>query len=292
VIYTQKEQIKEKIDELVNDVVEGLKKELNHCLESITLTGSYTIGKISLERPNVNILIFVKPNVSAIDYLRIGEIFYEVSEKYQDYFGIKIDCFPFRFGFPVGKKELQFLFTPHILFINEKNAKPPFGIASNVLEGMKKTRKVVFGSDPLGKVDLTYTKKDVIQWALFDIGVLYRNQLIDASLAYDIRKNLDLLVGESIEIGKNALTWGTEIFLDEEDWKNGKHIELIMDKEKMIDFYQIIDKELGEAAKIILEARLKFQEYKSDKEKASKLYDAAYTAVTKVLLKTLSETKK
>jgi hypothetical protein len=287
-----KEQIKGKIDELVSELIENLKKELHHCIESITLTGSYTVGKISLERPNVNILIFVKPNVSAIDYLRIGEIFYEVSEKYQDYFGIKIDCFPFRFGFSIGEKELQFVLTPHILFMSEKDAKPPFGVASNVLEGMKKTRKIVFGNDPLGGADLAYTKKDVIQWAFFDIGTLYRNQLIDAPLTYDIRKNLDLLVGESIEIGKNALTWGTEIFLDEKDWKKGKHIELIIDKEKMIDFYQNIDKELGEAAKIILDARLKFQEYKTNKEKAFKLYDAAYTAVTKVFFKVLNEMKK
>ncbi len=288
----EKEQIKERIDELISELIENLKKELHHCIESITLVGSYTVGKISLERPNVNILIFVKPNVSAVDCLKIGEIFYEVSERYKGYFGIKIDCFPFRFGSPVGEKELQFVLTPHILFMSEKDAKPPFGVASNVLEGMKKTRKVVFGKDPLGKADLTYNKKDVIQWAFFDIGALYKNQLIDAPLAYDARKHLDLLVGESIEIGKNALTWGTEIFLDEKEWKKGKHIELIMDKEKMIDFYQNIDKELGDAAKIILEARLKFQEYKTNKEKAFKLYNASYIAVTKVFFKILNEMKK
>jgi hypothetical protein len=193
---------------------------------------------------------------------------------------------------PIGEKELQFVLTPHILFMSEKDSKPPFGIASNVLEGMKNSRKVVFGSDSLGKTNLSYTKKDVIQWAFFDIGVLYRNQLIDAPLTYDTRKHLDSLVGESIEIGKNALTWGTEIFLDEKEWKKGKHIELIMDKEKMIDFYQNIDKELGDAAKIILEARLKFQEYKTNKEKAFKLYNASYITVTKVFFKILNEMKK
>lgn len=77
----EQEVIKEKIDELVSELTEALKKELQHSIESITLTGSYTIGKISLERPNVNMLIFVKPNVSADDYLKIGEIFYEVSKK-------------------------------------------------------------------------------------------------------------------------------------------------------------------------------------------------------------------
>jgi len=282
---------KEKIDELINELVETLKKELYHCIESITLTGSYTIGGMSLDRPNVNMLIFTKANVSADDYLKIGEIFYRTSKKYKDCFSVKIDSLPFRFGFPTDKRKMELILAPNVLSITEKDQRPPFGVPCNVLEGMKATKKVVFGSDPLEEADLTYTKRDVVRWAFFDIVVLFRNQLIRAPLTYDVKSHLDLLAHESLEMGKIALYWGVEIFMDEGDLKKGRHIELIKDKEKMIEFYQNIDRELGESARIILEARKLFQEHRTDKDKVTRLYNAAYTAVQKVSFKILNEMK-
>lgn len=281
--------MEEKIDQLIKELIEHLKEELLHCLESITLIGSYTIGKISLDRPNVNILIFVKENISAEDYLKIGEIFYRTSEKYKDYFGIKIDSLPFRYGIPIGKRDEQLILTPNILSIAEKNTKPPFGIPTNVLKGMNATKKVVFGSDPLAETDLNYTRKDFIQWAFHDVWVLFRNLLTRAPLSYDVEENLNLLAHESLELGKAALYFGVEVFMSEEDIRAGKNIELIKDKGKMIDFFKNIDKELGESAKIILEAREHFREYKTNKDKTFKLYNTAYIAIYKVSFKILSE---
>lgn len=285
----QKEEIKEKIEELVSELVGTLKRELHYCIEGITLFGSYTIGKISLDRPNVDMLIFTKADISADDYLKIGEIFYRISKKYKEYFSVKIDSLPFRTGFPSGKKKLQLTLTPNILSMFQKNDKPPFGVPLNVLEGIVSTKKVVFGSDPLKEIDIKYTKQDVVQWAFFDVGILFRNQLIRAPLSYDVNEHLGLLADEALEIGKIALMWGTEIFLSEKDRQRGKHIDLIKNKEKMVSFYQEIDKELGRAAIIILEARTQFQKYKENKEKAFKLYNAAYTAITKVFFKILKE---
>jgi hypothetical protein len=287
----EREAIGKKIDELVNEVIEALKKELGHCIESIMLFGSYTFGRISLERPNVNMLIFLKENASGRDYLKIGEIFYSTSKKYKDSFSVKIDSLPFRFGFPTEKGKLQLVLAPNIINMVERTQHPPFGIPCNVLGGMKKTRKVVFGSDPLADIEVRYEKKDVVRWAMFDVGILFRNMLLRAPLTYDVEEHLDMLVDESVELGKIALVWGAEIFLDEEEWKKGRHIELIKDKDKLIEFYRNIDKEMEEAAKIILGARKSFKDYVTDKEKAFKLYEAAYTAVQKVFLKVLSEMK-
>jgi len=99
------------------------------------------------------------------------------------------------------------------------------------------------------------------------------------------------LAHESLEIGKMALYWGIGAFLSEKDLAEGKDIELINDKEKMLKFYQTLDKELGESAKTVLEARKLFQNHKIDKEKTFKLYSAAYIAVQKVFFKILSEMK-
>lgn len=287
----KQEGIKKAIDALVAEVIEELREQLGSCLESITVVGSYGVGRISLERPNVNLFVFVNRSVSSKDIRKFGEIFQDVSKRHCKYFSIKIDAFPFRSGIPIGKGDLQLVLSPRILFMSEKDHKPPFGIPSNVLEGMKSTRKIVFGTDPLEKVNLGYSKRDLLQWALFNIGILFKNMLVLTPLIFDANKHSDLLVVESIGFGKNSLTWGIEIFLDEEELKKGKHIELISDKEKMVSFYQNVDKELGEAARIILEARTSFLEYKKDKAKATKLFDAAYVAVNKVYLKVLNEMK-
>lgn len=255
------------------------------------MIGSYTLGKISLERPNVNFLIFTKPNVSANDYLKIGEIFYDASRNYLKHFSIKIDSPPFRTGFPIGDKNLQLVLSPNVLNILQKNDNPPFGIPLNVIEGMKTTRKVVFGSDPLKEVKVKHTKQDIIRWAFFDIGIIYRNQLIRAPLSYDVTKHLNILADESLEIGKVALMWGSEIFLNEKDWEKGKHIELIKNKEEMIKFYSDIDKQLGRDAKIIVEARQNFSQYRTDKDKAYKLYNSAYNVINAVFFRILKEIK-
>jgi len=154
----QEEQVKNKIDELVNELVDGLKRGLPFSVESITLFGSYTIGKMSLDRPNVNMLIFTKANVSANDYLKMGEIFYRTSKKYKDCFDVKIDSLPFRFGFPTNGGKMKLILSPNVVSALGKNQNPPFGIPRNVLRGMTATRKVVFGSDPLKGIDLKYTK--------------------------------------------------------------------------------------------------------------------------------------
>lgn len=285
-------EISQAIDNLVREIVKNLSEELSHCLESVTLIGSYTLGKISLERPNVNFLIFTKPNVSANEYLKIGEIFYTVSKKCLNYFSVKIDSPPYRTGFPIGNKELQLVLSPNVLNIVQKNDNPPFGVPLNVLEGMKSTRKIVFGSDPLKDINVKHTKKDVIKWAFFDIGILYRNQLIRAPLTYDVTEHLNILADESLEIGKVALMWGTEIFLSGDDWKKGKHLELIKDKEKMFKFYNGIDKKLGKDARVVLDARLNFHQYKTNKVKAYKLYNSAYNLITAVFFKILEEMRK
>lgn len=286
------EDIKEKINQLVGDITDTLKKELSDYLESITLIGSYAIGKISLERPNINILLFTKPNINAETYLRIGEIFYKVSKKYEDYFGVKIDSLPFKYGLPTSKKELQVVLSPNFLSMIEKDQKPLFGVPHNVLEGMKATRKVIFGSDPLANVEPVYTKRDLYQWAIFDVGVIFRNLLLRTPISYDVEEHLDLLAHDSLELGKSALYWGVEIFMDEEDIKKGNHIKLINDKNEMVNFFSKEDKELGDATRIILEARENFKEYKKSKDKASKLYNASFIVVNKIFFKVLSEIKK
>jgi len=285
----EKENFKLKIDEFLEDLTNTLKKEISYCLDSIILVGSYTIGKISLERPNVNILIFLNDKIKSEGYLKIGDIFYKTGDKYKDYFSIKIDALPFRFGIPNIRKEPQLVLTPNLLLISEKGINPPFGIPKNVLEGMASTSKAIFGHNHLSDIDLTYSKREFLQSAFYDIGVLFRNFLTRAPLSYPLENNIDLLAHESVELGKVALYWGTEVFLEEEEIKAGKHIEMIKNSDSMIDFYNKIDKDFAKSAEIILEARKHFREYKKDKEKTFLLYNAAFIAIHKVFYEIIKQ---
>ena len=73
--------------------------------------------------------------------------------------------------------------------------------------------------------------------------------------------------------------------------KQKRYIELIKDKKAMLDFYRGLDNEFGESAKIILEARESFNDYKTNKDKTFQLYRAAYAVLQKVFLKVLKEIK-
>lgn len=282
-------ELKEKIDQLLTSLVYDISKELSGTVESINLIGSYSLEKISNERPNVNLLIFTKANTPPDTYLKIGEIFYKNSLKYKRFFAVKIDSLPFRYGIPTTKNKTQLTLSPNILNMAEKNQRPFFGIPHNVLSGMKASRKVLFGSDPLASIDPTYSRKELFGWAMFDVGILFRNFLIRTPLSYNCKENLDSLAHDTLSLGKSALYWGVEIFMDEEEMKKGKHLELINNKKSMIDFFAKIDKKLGDAATIILEAREKFSDYVKEESKVKALYNASFEIINAVFLKVLSK---
>ena len=235
-----------------------------------------------MARPNINIFIFLKTNARSDNILEIGRIFYKIAEKYKKHFSVKIDAFPYRLGQRIGHKTLELVLSPHIVFMSEKDANPPFGIPSNVLDAMRSTRKVVFGSDPLRRMNLNYTKQDILQWAFFDICYLFKKMIVHTPLSYNITKNNDLLTEEILSFGKNALIWGVQLFLSEKDLNLKKHYGIIQDKSKLVDFFIKKDSELGKCAKVIIDARSNFLEYKKSKRKTFALYDSTYRAVCKV----------
>jgi hypothetical protein len=275
-------KLKAEIDDFISSLITTLISRLKSSLESITIVGSFGVKRISLERPNVNIFIFLKKGIKANIILKIGYIIYKTAINYLKYFSVKVDSFPYRLGIPEGGKRLQLILSPRVLFMDEQKDFPPFGIACNILLGMKATRRVVWGSDPLKDINLKYSRKDFLRWAYFDIGELAKNMLVLTPISYNLMKNKDLIVIESIGYGKMALTWGIELFLKSKDLKKGGHIKLIKEKDKIVDFYKGIDKELCESAEIILDARNKVFEYKKSKSKTEKLFNASYNAINRV----------
>jgi hypothetical protein len=290
----EKALLKKKVDQMVKELIEVLKLELGANLEGLNLVGSYATGQVSLERPNVNIIGFLKQHPPAEVYLRAGRLLYEVGSRYQQFFRFRVDLFPFRFAQPIGGKDPEVSVNLNLYDLADKNleiwitpdkkVRAPFGAPEPVIQSFKFTRKVVFGKDILGGMEFSITREDTLLNILKEFPTFYKPQLIKAPLTYDIDQNYDLLATEALEIGKSCLASAVPLLLDGESVKQGKHLELLMDKGKMLAFFEKSDSaHFSEWAKIILGARENFSEVKRDKTKVLKLYQTSFNLLNTVL---------
>lgn len=280
------------LEEIVKAIVEGLKTEIGNHVESITLVGSYAIGKISYQRPNINILLFLKPNHPAKTHLAIGRIIRRVGKKFSEKFLFRIDPFPFRFVFPIGEGEPEVTVNLNPFYMEEQNLvtfvgpnktiKTPFGVAEVIMQGMKDTRKVLYGNDVLGGMDFSISHDAVIYSVPREV-FLYDLILTRAPMTYDIDKDYDLLATEALEVGKTTLVLLTEVLLDNASLKKGRHLELNADKHKLLEFLKKSKiKGLAEWAETVISARDNFLEVKKDKAKVLALYEAAFNVMRTV----------
>lgn len=287
-----KSQLDKLLKEIVKEIVEDLKVEIGSYIESITLVGSYAIGKISYQRPNINILVFLKPNHPAKVHLSIGKILRRVGKKFSKNLRFRIDPFPFRFVFPIGKGEPEVTVNMNPFYMEEKDLvtfigpkktiKTPFGVAEVIMQGMKNTRKVLYGSDVLGSMDFSISHEAVVYSVPREV-FLYDLMLTRAPMTYDIDKDYDLLATEALEVGKTTLVLLAEVLLDNESLKKGRHLELNADKKKLLEFLRKTKiKGLADWAETIISARDNFLEVKKDKAKVLALYEAAFNIVRTV----------
>lgn len=285
-------QLKQKIDEMVNEIVDNVKSKLGIYIESITLSGSYAIGRMSLERPNVNILVFVKPNPRADLYLETGRILYSIGEKYLEFFRFRVDPFPFRFARPIGEKDVEVSVNLNlyemadkdlVMWITpDKKIRAPFGAPEPVIQSFKAMRKVVFGTDVLGGMEFHVAHEDILLNVLREFPT-YRLQLTRAPMTYDIDEDYELLATEALQIGKSCLGSAAGVLLDEESIKQGKHLELLVNKKKLLEFLKRSGSpDLAKWAEAIISARDNFLEVKKDKRKVLELYNAAYNVLNMI----------
>lgn len=288
----KKSQLDKLLKNIVKEIVEGLKSEAGDYIESITLVGSYTIGKISYQRPNINILVFLKPGHPAKTHLSIGKVLRRVARKFSKNFRFRIDPFPFRFVFPIGKGEPEVTVNVNPFYMEEQNLetfvgpnkliKTPFGVAEIIMQGMKDTRKVLYGSDVLGDMDFSVSHESVVYSVPREV-FLYDLVLTRAPMTYDIDKDYELLATEALEVGKTTLVLLAEVLLDDKSLKKGRHLELNADKDKLLEFLKKTKiKGLADWAETIISARDNFLEVKKDKAKVLALYEAAFNIMRTV----------
>ena len=268
------------LDSIVDEVISGLKKAIADDLESIVLTGSYAIGKISKQRPDVNIVVFLKGYPKPINFLSMGEMFYKVASEFNDKFSVRIDLSPFRFAYPIGKKDLEVSIHLLILAMGQKDSKPPFNIPDRILHGMSKMQRVVYGPDVFGTMQFNLSPEALragIQWDL----VQFKLQIERAPFTYDITKDYGLLATESLELGKIAIYAVMELLMEDSEIQAGKHVQLISNKEELHAYLvEKAEAQIARNAETILTARASFSEWKNDRKKAENLYKAAFGLIS------------
>lgn len=292
--------IKQKIDQFIQELLEQIQKELGDWLVGITLTGSYAVGAISLESPNVNILLFAKPEHPADFYLELGKLLYRQGYSYLNYFNFQPVLFPFRFARPVGDKEttLGVHIDPfnlaeqdlEIWFGPKKKMKTPFGLPEVVLSGFQSMKKQVWGKDVLSEMKFDLKSEDMVLGIIKDFP-LYRLQLTRAPMTYDFNKHPEFLAQEAVEIGKECVYHGIQLFMTDEEIKQRKYVELFKDKGKLLEFvgekYPAIENE----ARLVLNARKRFLTVKKDKRKAMAVYCTAFRLLNVVFFEALKRAK-
>ena len=188
---TEKEELKGEIDEMVEDMIGDLKRRLGDRLESVTLVGSYVTGRISMDRPDVNMVVFFKEFAMPKDLIELGKILYRTVDKFKEYFVVRLEFRPYRFVYPIHRGEQEVFINPLILNMGEKDLEFPFNLPHWVLGGMREVRKVVHGSDVLKDLDLDLNTERVIKGGFREIPFI-KLHLDRAPLGYDISKDTAL----------------------------------------------------------------------------------------------------
>lgn len=270
-------QVLEDLEKLTTKLFQSIKKRLGDKVESLTLVGSYATGTFSLQRPDINFHIIFKETAGAKEQLIFGEILSNIVHKFENKFTIRLEYRPFKFPSPYGKMDrFEIFLNPIVNNVRDIYGDYPLNMPKNVLAGMKKTSKVVFGKDILVKIPTDIDKAYVIKTSFRDLGI-FRTQLKYAALSYDLTNPSPELMNEAVCLGKMMLRLGLEIASTNKEIKSGSYIYFFKDMKKIEKFYEKrYGKNAAKAAKIILDAREKYNEWKRNKKMIYQVYKAAY----------------
>jgi predicted nucleotidyltransferase len=271
-----KKQAEEKINELVDFINSEIKNKLGKNLEAVYLVGSYARGKVSASRPDINWLLVHKEPVEDESRWTLGEILTRAIDKFINIFVVRPELRPFKFSYPLKRGKEVFV---NLSIVSDAPSPDEFKrknsfIPEYVFEGFKSTRKLVFGRDVLKNIDFQVSKKAIQSDAIAKIAS-HKIQLDRIPLAYHLKRDVDLVLNESLSHGKNLLYFGVELLMSDKELKEKKFLEIFHDKNKLLKLYQRQFPEALGLAKEILEAKDHFEKWKSNSKKAKKIYLAA-----------------
>ncbi|EKE00296.1 MAG: hypothetical protein ACD_22C00051G0002 [uncultured bacterium] len=276
---------KVKVDELVNFLNLEIKRKLEGKLDSAYIVGSYTQGKISLVRPDINWLLVHKNPIQDETRWELGEILTEAIDKFINDFVVRPELRPFKFSYPIKRGEDVFV---NVSIVTNASSPDEFKHINNfipgyVFEGFKSTRSLIFGEDTLKDIDFQVTKKSVHDDAVNKL-VSHKIQLDRVPLVYHMKKDTDLIFNESLSHGKNLLYYGVELLMSDEELENKKYIDIFSNSDLIIDFYKNRLPDTLNYVKEIVSSKANFDAWKGNPKKARGLY-LTVSAFSKLLFR-------
>lgn len=279
------------MDDMVDEFLQDLRTSIGDHIRSLCVVGSYVLKRVSKSHPDVNIFLCLKHDAPSEVYLRIGEILTKTIRNYSDYFTVRPDFRPYRFPYPLDKGKPEVFLNLIIVDDAEVTGDFPFGLPKNFLNGIKQSRRLEFGEDILRDMDLSFDRKYLLKMAYQYIDI-FSFQLVRIPLSFDIDRDFDQILNESMICGKMLAYLGVELAQSDKELASGEHARYIEDKRRMIDFYRLrYGKNAADAVKFILEARDNYDRWKRSKEKALKTFGNAVeiSRILKAKLYSLSE---
>lgn len=280
---------KKLLDQVVKCFQDKCVKVFGKRLTSLYLMGSYALGKISTQRPDIN-FILILDKVAPKDFLVFGEILRKTVRKFKDQVNIRPEPRPFRPIYPKRKGGFDLFLHANLLDARLQNNPDPFNVPKWFLEGMKSSRKLLYGKDILRNLSIPkITKEDIVKGVLVDLA-FYQLPLERAPVQYD-KNDHDLLFNEAVLAGKMAAYFGVEAMMSEEELAKKKYLKFIAEKELLPAFYAArYSVETANLVEKILDARENFKTYKNDPKKAKEIFQISLHLMNKIRAKALERT--
>ncbi len=269
------------VDYVFNYFVEEFRREFSGQLSALYVVGSYAVGEVNLERPDINFLV-VLDGIDVEDNILLGKVFKQAMKKFEGKVGIRPYFPPVRFIYPENREKYDVFVSTVMLDSRKQDLSLPFGITRWVLDGYISSRKLLAGDDILGKIKLPpITLKNVLERSLIDLE-FFRLPLEKAPVQYKADE-LELLLNESVVLGKAVVYLGVEVAMSDEEIKNKEYMKFFTDPGLFGKFYKDrYDPEIASHVKLILRARDKYSSFKDSKDKILAVYESALKLINAV----------
>jgi hypothetical protein len=277
------------VEQVFNYFVREFQQKFSGQLAALYVVGSFSVGKMSLERPDLNFLLILE-GIDPEDHILLGRVFQEAITRFSGIAGIRPYFSPVRFVYPEKKEAYDVFVSTVVLDSRKQDLALPFGITRWVLEGYVQSRRLLAGTDILGQIELPPIRRvDLLERSLVDLE-FYRLPLEKAPVQY--RDNeMDLLLSEAVILGKAIVHIGVEVAMSDDELNRHAYMDFFSDPALFSKFYQTrYGAEAAGHAKLILDARNNFSRYKIDNEKIMAVYESAVKMVDLVEQKIRSAT--
>lgn len=264
---------------LVNEIAKSFeldsKEKLGERLESFYLVGSYAFGKISLDRPDINFLLIFKDRATSDNFLTLAEILRDVIKNFKEKALVRPEFRPFKSIYPKFRRDYEVLLNPIIMNMADKDLPVPFNYPKYFLEGIKNSRRLLFGEDVLADIEIgEITRQHIQEWMMRDI-LFCEIPLARAPVQYD-EDEYDLFFNEVLSAAKIFVSWGIEIAMSDEELAEKKYVYYIEDKEKMVEFYkERYGEDVAQMVEKVLDARKNYLKYRNDEKKVEEMFGIA-----------------